>query len=280
MRVDSNHKPFRRDDARSDWRTVSAQTDLRSYKRPMLPAAKASAGWPNGAGFDRATEKPSRFAATVHARLAGPGGYYNLGNALGLTMGIGLQITASSQASGPHAQNAVAATVGYLAGSPAAVALTLATLVFFCSGEIYHRAWAGRQSPNHRLNRLGDLLSGVGAIGLGVALFLFGDPLLAATSGLLHALGKFGSAVHRPAMPVPAWPATWPDPFRSAVLASRLPAVAGAAVQLWLALPAIEEGGPLSAIASSATLLVCYLLWAKADLLLFHGTACDAANAQ
>ncbi|WP_181180598.1 hypothetical protein [Mesorhizobium sp. B2-4-6] len=217
---------------------------------------------------------------SLRARMAGPGGYYNFGNALGLTTGITVQFAALAQAGGSHGQNTITAAVAdYFAGSPGAIALTLATLVFFCSGEIYHRAWAERRTPDQALNRLGDLLSGLGAIGLGVALYLLGDPLLAATSGLLHALGKFGSAYHQPGTPAfIGWPGTWPDPFRSAVLASRLPAIAAAAAQSWLALPATEAGGPLSAIAGSTTLLVCYLLWAKADLMLFRSSACNAVE--
>ncbi|MER9937628.1 hypothetical protein [Mesorhizobium sp. M0088] len=109
-----------------------------------------------------------------------------------------------------------AALLDYFVGSIAALSLTLATLVFFWSGEIYCRAWARKPSPDVSLNRLGDMTSGVGAIGLGIALFLFGEPVLAATSGLLHALGKFGSAFED-GKPLPGWPANWPNPFRSAV---------------------------------------------------------------
>ena len=64
-------------------------------------------------------------------------------------------------------------------------------MIFCWSGEAYHRAWTGAKAPDPRLNRLGDHLSGIGALALGMALFLSGEPLLAATSGLLHAAGKF-----------------------------------------------------------------------------------------
>ncbi|WP_246672631.1 hypothetical protein [Mesorhizobium sp. B3-1-1] len=157
----------------------------------------------------------------------------------------------------------------YFAGSHGTVALTLATLVFFWGGEAYHRAWAKPDVPDPALNRLGDFLSGLGAIGLGIALLLLGDPLLAATSGLLHALGKFGSTFHRPGRPVPVWPTAWPDPFRSAVLASRLPAVVATTVALGQALPVVWSGESFAALIMPLTLLGCYLLWTKADLLLF-----------
>jgi hypothetical protein len=205
---------------------------------------------------------PARgLAAELRARMAGPGGYYNLGNALGLVMGLGTEITAASSGS------QTAALVGYFAGTAGSTALTLATLVFFFSGEVYHRAWAGRQAPDRGLNRLGDFLSGVGAIALGVALFLFGEPLLAATSGLLHAVGKFGSALHPAEVSFPGWPANWPDPFRTAVLASRLPAILAAAITLSAAL---SGAAVFASLVAPLTLLGCYLLWTKADILLFR----------
>jgi hypothetical protein len=200
--------------------------------------------------------------------MSGPGGYYNSGNALGLIVGLTIQI--ATVPVGLHEGGAVAtAVMDYFAGSHGAVALTLSTLVFFWGGEAYHRAWARPDAPDPALNRLGDFLSGVGAIGLGIALLLLGDTLLAATSGLLHALGKFGSTFHRPGTPVPIWPAAWPDPFRSAVLASRVPAILATAVALGSALRHVWSGGSFATLAMPLTLLGCYLLWTKADLLLF-----------
>lgn len=207
-------------------------------------------------------------ASALRARMEGPGGYYNAGNALGLIVGLAIQI-ATVPVGLDNGSAVTAAVMDYFAGSRGTVALTLATLVFFWGGEAYHRAWARPDAPDPALNRLGDFLSGIGAIGLGIALLLLGDPLLAATSGLLHALGKFGSAVHKPGTPVPLWPAAWPDPFRSAVLASRLPAMLATTIALGGTLPQVWSGGPLAALAMQLTLLGCYLLWTKADLLLF-----------
>ncbi|MER8445855.1 hypothetical protein NKH52_21945 [Mesorhizobium sp. M1066] len=205
--------------------------------------------------------------SALRARMKGPGGYYNSGNALGLIVGLAIQIATTPV--GLHERSGVTtAVIDYFAGSHGTVALTLATLVFFWGGEAYHRAWARPNAPDPALNRLGDFLSGIGAIGLGIALLLLGDPLLAATSGLLHALGKFGSTFQRPGMPVPRWPAAWPDPFRSAVLASRLPAVLATTVALGGTLPQLWSGGSFAALAMQLTLLGCYLLWTKADLLL------------
>jgi hypothetical protein len=207
-------------------------------------------------------------ASALRARMKGPGGYYNCGNALGLVVGLAIQIATAPVA--VHEGSAVTtAAMDYFAGSHGSVALTLSTLVFFCGGEAYHRAWARPDAPDPALNRLGDFLSGVGAIGLGIALLLLGDTLLAATSGLLHALGKFGSTFHRPGAPVPIWPAAWPDPFRTAVLASRLPAMLVTTGVLGSTLAQVWSGGSFATLAMPLTLLGCYLLWTKADLLLF-----------
>lgn len=214
-----------------------------------------------------ATLRPQLVSA-LRARMSGPGGYYNSGNTLGLLVGLGIQIATAPAGSGGE-NTLMAAIVDYFAGSHGAVALTLATLVFFWGGEAYHRAWTRPDAPDPTLNRLGDLLSGIGAVGLGIALLLLGDPLLAATSGLLHAMGKFGSAFHRPGTPVPVWPVTWPDPFRSAVLASRLPAMLATALALGSALPQVWSGESFTVLAMPVALLGCYFLWAKADLLLF-----------
>jgi len=215
----------------------------------------------------QATLRPQLVSA-LRARLSGPGGYYNSGNALGLLVGLWVQIATAPVCS--RGENTVlAAIIDYFAGSHSAVALTLATLVFFWGGEAYHRAWAKPDAPDPGLNRLGDFLSGIGAIGLGIALLLLGDPLLAVTSGLLHALGKFGSAFHRLGTPVPVWPVTWPDPYRSAVLASRLPAMLATSLAFGSALTQVWSGESVTALAMPVALLGCYFLWAKADLLLF-----------
>ncbi len=201
---------------------------------------------------------PSTLHHALRDRLRGPGGHYNMGNALGLVVGLTLQIGVSDSPA-----DAIGA---FLAGSGSAIALTLANLVFFLSGEAYHRAWSRGAPPDARLNRLGDLLSGVGAIGLGIGLLILGHPVLALFSGLLHALGKFGSAVHGDARL--AWmPQNCPSPFRVAVLASRLPAIIAAVFGL-LALSS-QPDVPAADVIATLTLLASYMLWTKADLMLF-----------
>ena len=116
------------------------------------------------------------------------------------------------------------------------------------------------------LNRLGDRLSGWGALALFVGLLLVGAVVLALASGLLHAAGKFGSAIDHPA--VAGLKRRRPDPFRSAVLASRLPAIVLLAIALGQALAAPAPSA--AAVLGPGSLLVCYLLWSRADLLLFR----------
>ena len=200
-------------------------------------------------------------------RLVGPGGYYNIGNALGLVSGVALSVVAAGGAQGPTLQTGVQAVYDYLAGSASALSISAAMLIFFWSGEVYLRAWAGGFPPDARLNRRGDLLSAFGALMLGLGLFLLGQPLLAATAGLLHAAGKFGSALQDHSV-APAR-RFWPDPFRTAVLISRVPALVILLIELAAALSAPGGPAPL-AVAAPALLITCYLLWAKADLLLFR----------
>lgn len=203
------------------------------------------------------------------ARMSGPGGYYNIGNAFGLTMGIGMQV-AAAPAGGMGMHAAADAAMTYLAGNVGAMALTVGTAIFFWSGEMYHRAWANGAPPNEALNRRGDMLSGVGALVLFVALLSLGQVMLAVTAGLLHAYGKFGSA--RKWCPLPGWRPEWPDFFRSAVLASRVPAILAAALDLMRVAATADAGTPAMAWMTPLTLLVCYALWCKADLLLFRAS--------
>ena len=190
----------------------------------------------------------------IGGRLKGPGGLYNIGNALGLAVGLGLQIRAGTGAAG---------VADFFVGSGSAVCLTLANLIFFASGESYHRAWAKGAPPDPRLNRRGDVLSGYGAIFLGFALVLLGQPLLALFSGALHAGGKFGSALQSEFR---FWPSNWPDPFRTAVLVSRAPAMiaAGLGVAHW------HLDMPMADLVGLFGLLSSYVLWSIADLKLLR----------
>ena len=193
-------------------------------------------------------------------RLSGPGGLYNLGNALGLLGGLSFHLAAALS----MGITGWAALVEYFAGSLGASAITVAMLIFFWSGERYHRAWANGAPPDARLNRVGDISSGWGALVLGLGLVLMGHPVLAATSGLLHAAGKFGSALPGSVqlrLPV------GPEFFRKVVVASRLPALAAVVLDA----SAATGSGDVQGAAAAGLLVLCYGLWLKADVALMRG---------
>lgn len=203
------------------------------------------------------------FVRAVVERLNGPGGLYNLGNAIALTSGITFQLAGT-----PETHGHVASVGAYLVGDMGATWLTVSMLFFFASGEVYHRAWAGRQVPDEGLNRRGDLLSGFGAIALTVALIHFGDIALAIVAGTLLAGGKFGTAI----LPSAASPVTgslgldtW---LRGAVVASRAPSL----VALGLELARItQDGAPVATTIMPSIMIACFILWLWADVLLLRG---------
>jgi hypothetical protein len=209
-----------------------------------------------------------RLAGALRERLRGPGGYYNVGNLIGLGVSLVAQFFL---ATGGPPRSGSDILVGYFAGSSSAVALTAATVIFLVSGEVYHRAWAGRATPDENLNRLADILSAIGALALTVSLVLAGQLLLGIASGLLIAGGKLGSAVtgdDRSRLVL--WPGGWIDPFRGAVLLGRLPGIAAVAIELGFRIINQRQGTSLGSFLQPAVLLFCYLLWVKADLLLMQ----------
>lgn len=209
--------------------------------------------------------------AEILSRFRGPGGYYNVGNVIGLISGLALQFAAAAT-SGLSGADVV---VAYFAGSPATVALTAATLIFLISGEMYYRAWRGN-GPDGDLNRLADLLSAAGGVALAISLLYLGQPMLAIFTGLLVVFGKLGSAVFGDeGNAVPFWPWDWPDLFRSMVLAGRLPAIAAAGLELS---HQIGIGGGAPSIIQPAVLVLCHLLWMRADFLLFQSSKAAAES--
>lgn len=212
------------------------------------------------------TTSSSRFSAALRLRLIGPGGLYNLGNAFGLATGLGFYLAATPKGSD--------ALLAYFTGSFASTLMTLSMLVFFWGGEVYHRAFSTEGDLDFALLRRGDILSGFGALLLGGGLMALGHPVLAATAGLAHAIGKFGSGW---SLPGGWWPTRLPDFWRSLVLASRVPAIAAALSALWLA----QTTGTLLSAAglTPVTLLLCYGLWLAADLKLLRSASDEAAGA-
>ena len=196
---------------------------------------------------------PSHWAQALRLRLTGPGGLYNLGNAFGLVTGLALYLAAGQGDAGRWWD--------YFVGSPAALALTVSMVVFYVSGEAYQQAFAGPGAPDLARLRTGDLLSGHGAVMLGVGLLFLDQPVLAATAGALHAVGKYGSVLVLPM-------AHWSTVCRGAVVLSRLPAMAATL----LALGRVAGELPLLSVAvlTPITMLVCYGLWLVADVMLLR----------
>jgi hypothetical protein len=218
-----------------------------------------------------ATALPPRPFSAIADRLKGPGGFYNAGNLLGLSVALATQFALATTSATASLSERLGA---YFGGSPSAVALSLATAIFLVSGETYHRAWAGGGLPSPRLNRIADLLAAGGATALTFSLIFSGQLTLAVASGLLIVGGKLGSAITcDDRSRVQAWPANWKDPFRTAVLAGRGPGLVAAALDLGRHVLDQPSGIGLWSLLPSATLVVCYGLWIKADLLLLGSAA-------
>ena len=202
--------------------------------------------------------RPSRLVRAMTERLRGPGGIYNLGNLIALAGGVTVQMIDA-----PPAQSARDAILGYFFGTDGASLLTLAIIIFIVSGEVYHRAWAGRAVPDQRLNRLGDLLSAAAAIVLTAALVAFGDVLLALAAGFLLAGGKLATAVA-----ANDTPQRLVSVFRSAVVLSRFPSLGSLALAV---AHVVSRDLPASDAVLPAITFFCFLLWLWADLLLLRG---------
>ena len=202
-------------------------------------------------------------------RLHGPGGYYNVGNVLGLAAGLATQVMVSTSSIGTVGDR----LYGFFLGSPGALALTVSTSIFLASGEAYHRAWAGRASPDPKTHSTADLLAAAGATALTVSLVLGGQLPLALASGVLMVGGKLGSAIAGDTVRIAGWPSRWSDPFRSAVLIGRLPGLTAAALDLGRHVLDAPTGMGLVSLVQPATLVICQALWLKADLLLLNPAA-------
>ena len=197
-------------------------------------------------------------------RLKGPGGVYNLGNALGFSAGLLVAFLGTPE-SANSLTNVLSIGMRYVAGSPAAVALTVASAIFFWSGEVYHKGWSNGYPPDPKLTRRGDLLSGFGAIALGAGLYLLGNPVLAATSGLLHAAGKFGSAFDvRGELSFAGLKMEGGTLCRNIVLISRVPAIIASTADVFSS--KAQTDGAFAFI--SLAMLACYVIWAIADSML------------
>lgn len=236
-----------------------------SDMRAVLPAATDPDDMPGRKGPAAATQGRSGVGAAVAARLVGPGGLYNLGNVIALLTGITLQFAATDGLAGDGIGGFLSA---YFFGSPGASWLTMAICIFLVSGETYHRAWQGGPPPDLWLNRAGDLLSALGAAALTVALVHFGDLMLALVSGTLLVGGKLGTAILPERDGATGGACLWTTLCRRAVVASRLPAILALTVDLASALAGAQALTP--ALLGPAVMILCHLIWIRADLLLMR----------
>lgn len=196
-------------------------------------------------------------------RLRGPGGLYNLGNAIGFFGGMAASLV-NIPAEDFGMSAALAAGTDFVVGSPPATALTLATLIFFWSGEEYHRAFRNGVPPDEAKIRAGDLSSAVGAVLLAFAFLALGNLVLALTAGVMHATGKLGSAwAASRAIEQPGYSFRYSTLCREMVLLSRIPATAMAIKGLMADQAA---GATASSHIVSGVLLACCLVWAIADI--------------
>lgn len=222
------------------------------------------------------TNPTGRWPNVIRDRFDGPGGYYNAGNLLGLATALTVEVVAAVTS---HANSPQDLIYAYFLGSPSALALTIATGIFLVSGETYHRAWAGRSVPDVNLNRIADLLSVGGASALSASLIFAGQLPLAIASGVMIIGGKLGSAITcDDRTRLRYWPKQWIDPFRGAVLAGRAPGLIAAVLDLVRHLLGDPAGVAMFSVFPYAMLVICYLLWIKADLLLI-GSAGSTSTA-
>jgi len=121
---------------------------------------------------------------------------------------------------------------------------------------------------------LGDLLSGIGAIALGLGLSMLGSPVLAATSGFLHAAGKFGSALDVEKDFVLAGQTIAAKRLcLASLLLSRVPAVWVAIASIVGNIDSAPTGDAIHQSILPATMPFCYGLWVTAAIQLMTKAA-------
>ena len=211
-------------------------------------------------------ERPDRFPsfAGMLDRLKGPVGILNLGDALGFGAGL---LIALSRLVGIHEHRRQR---------------------FFDRNAICRRKpgrRCARDSDSNLLLERGSLPSGlVERISVrseidavrrsflwfwsdcaGRGLYLLSNPFLAATSGLLHAAGKFGSAFDvRGELSFRGRKIDANALCRSVVLISRVPAIIATTADVFSAKAHDDGAFAFNAVA----MLACYLIWAAADSML------------
>lgn len=207
---------------------------------------------PRVSGADSGQSKRSK----INSRMTSPGAIYNLGNGLALAGGTILNLREVWD------QSSIGqALYTHLIGSPEAAWLTMALILFLISGEIYHQGY--QPGAARSLVAWGDFVSGIAAITLTVALVLLGDTAVALLAGFMLTLGKLGCAVA--AMFHAQEAGGLMRGLRFMAIASRIPSI----LALALAVAPVFAGSiPMDAVLLPLLMIVCFLLWFWADLLL------------
>ena len=203
----------------------------------------------------------SALVRVLSLRTTGPGGLYNVGNVIALVGGISIQWMAVEET-----VSIGAIIAQYLFGSPEASLLSLAVLIFLVSGEVYHRAWSHRGETALRMVRIGDGLSGVAAVVLTFALVQVGEAWLGLIGGVMLIVGKFGTAFLPERPNSSQFSARTTKLLRLTVVASRGPSLAA----LLIAILSAFASGALKGLAMPILMVVCYLIWLWADILLMR----------
>jgi hypothetical protein len=209
------------------------------------------------------TQHAVKHITAFGARLRDPGFLYNLGNVICLAAGVTATIIASS-ARDVGDRSLAAHIFSFFVGSPAATLISLATLSFFVGGMAYSKAWQHGLPPDPAQNRKGDIYSGIGAAFFGAGMMLIGNPLLALSGGLMHALGKFGSAAAGDrTLGFASRELQLRSLCKDLVLLSRFPAILSALTGAASALLSFDIATLLLPISA----VICCLFWMLAD---FH----------
>ena len=193
----------------------------------MHAAPDARAAWRGGRS---ATRRIAEAVEGAGKRLTGPGGYYNVGNAIGLAVGIGLQVGAAPGRA--RCRRPRPPAWHYLAGN-AGGGGAHARRPRSSSGAARPTIAPGRTARRRTTRSTGaaTCCRGSARWSSGWRSSDLGQPVLAAdrrpsprASASSAAPGAGGRS--------PGWPSDWPNLYRSAVLASRVPAIIAAAYEL------------------------------------------------
>ena len=200
----------------------------------------------------------TRLPNWLATRFSGPGALYNLGNVIAIVTGAGLALWKFDGQG-----TAMEGLHQHLMGSAPAAWLTASMLVFIASGELYHAGHHGRPERRALRTQQADLVSGLAAIGLTIALIGFGDATMAIVAGVMLAGGKLGSAV------LPLWNggAAVAGSLRVVVLGSRFPSILALVLSLQSISHQIAAPG-LQDVLLPIVMIGCFLLWLWADVIL------------